>query len=324
MPRRLVSSLARGIHHVFLLAALTACTTARPPDLRESVDTRWGVVRAARREDAIEIALVVERVAPKIATSIPACGTAALDIRLVAKLGRAHWGGATITTPEARWIELPESGRNAAAQAILAHELVHYWMVGDWQALPAVLEEGLAIHAAHGAVPEAAARERGELALVLGTLIDGSVTFIGPTIERGSAGPQFTRKRSRYTLHARIDVGELPPLAGVFEVESDQLARTAAPGVRAVLDALAYVVVERIGVEKMHRLCVQARVLGHARIPSAWIWSAARIDPREPVSLERAAREMLGTREIEALLLSEDLRVTQGDGTDDDDTGDAE
>lgn len=316
MPRRLVSSLVRGIHHVFFaFAALTACTvlpacsSARPPDLEHAVDTRWGVVRAARREDAVEIAQVVERVAPRVTSSIPACGSSALDIRLVAKLGRSHWGGATITTPNARWIELPESGRSFSAQAILAHELVHYWLGGDWLAMPAVLEEGLAIHVAHMAVPEAAARERADLALVLGTLIGGSVTFTGPAVEHGDAGPHFAQRSSRYTLYARIDASELPPLRDVFDVESDDLARTAAPGVRAVLDALAYVVVERIGIEKLHRLCVQAQFLGHARIPSEWIWSAARINPDEPVSLDRAVRDMLGTPEIQALLLDSGLRI---------------
>lgn len=309
MPRRLVSSLARGIHHLFLLAACAACSTARPPDLQHAVDTPWGVVRAARQEDAIEVAAVVERVAPKISTWIPECGSAALDIRLVQKLGRSHWGGATITTAEARWIELPEGERTTAAQAILAHELVHYWLGGAWIAMPAVLEEGLAIHIAHKAVPQAAPLERGELALVLGTLLDGSVTFAGPAIEHGSDGPKLSTRSASYTLHARIDMDELPILRDMFELRSDELAHTAAPGVRAVLDALAYVVVERIGIDKLHRLCEQALLLGHPRIPSAWIWSAARIDPDEPVSLERATREMLGTAEIRALILSERLLV---------------
>jgi len=310
MPRRLVSSLARGIHHVFLFAACAACSTARPPDLQCAVDTPWGVVRAARRDDAIEIARVVERVAPKIASTIRECGSAPVDIRRVPKLGRNHWGGATFTTAEGRWLELPESGRDAAAQAILAHELVHYWLGGEWRALPPVLEEGLAIHVAHAAVPQAAARERGELALVLGTLLDGSVTFVGPGAERVGEDVRLTGQSTRYTLHARIEVGDLPPLRDVFEVESDELARTAAPGVRAVLDALAYVVVERVGVDGLHRLCAQARVLGHPRIPSDWIWSAARIQPDEPVSLQRAAREMLGPAEIRALILSERLQVS--------------
>jgi len=310
MPRRLVSSLVRGIHNVlFLLAVCTACAAPHPPDLRHAVDTTWGTVRAARRDDAVEIGLLVERVAPKVAAAIPNRTSAAIDIRLVTSLARAHWGGATITTAAGRWIELPAGGRDHSAQAILAHELVHFWLGGAWAALPPVLEEGLAIHVAHRAVPEAAPRERGELALVLGTLLDGSITFTGPGVERGAEGPKFTLGKARYRLHARIDARELPPLESVFTLEADELARSDAPGVRAVLDALAYVVVERIGVEKLHRLCVQAGVLGHARIPSDWIWSAARIDPDEPVSLERAVSDMLGTPEIRALLLRDDLRI---------------
>lgn len=309
MPRRLVSSLAPGIHHFLLLAGLTACATARPPDLEHAVDTTWGTVRAARRDDAVEIGLLVERVAPRVASSIPNRSQAALDIRLVADMGRDHWGGATITTDEGRWIELPEGGRDVPAQAILAHELVHYWLGGEWSALPPVLEEGLAIHLAHQAVPEAAAGERGELALVLGTLLDGSVTFTGPGVAQGTAGRKLTSDRTRYTLHARIDARDLPELRDTFSVEADDLARSAAPGERAVLDALGYVVVQRIGVSRLHQLCVQAGLLGHDRIPSEWIWGASRIDPEEPVSLERAVREMLGTPEVRALLMREDLRL---------------
>lgn len=312
MPRRLVSSLARAIHLALsLAAACTACAAPRPPELRHAVDTTWGTVRAARRDDAVEIGLLVERVAPKVAAAIPNRTAAAIDIRLVPELARAHWGGATITTEAGRWIELPAAGRDVSAQAILAHELVHYWLGGEWLALPPVLEEGLAIHVAHLAVPEAAPRERGELALVLGTLLDGSVSFTGPGVAHGPSGPSLTPGKARYTLHARIDAGELPPLDSVFTLEADELARSAAPGVRAVLDALAYVVVERIGVDKLHRLCVQAGVLGHARIPSEWIWTAARIDPDEPVSLQRAVEEMLGTPEIRALLLRDDLRIDE-------------
>ncbi len=95
----------------------------------------------------------------------------------------------------------------------------------------------------------------------------------------------------------------------MLALESNEIARSAAPGVRAVLDALAYVIVDRIGIPKLERLCEQARVLGHVRIPGDWIWPAARIVPEEPVSLERAVRDMLGTPEIRALLLREDLRL---------------
>lgn len=309
MPRRPVSSFVRGLPLIPLALLGAACATRRPPDLQHAVDTRWGTVRAARHADAVEIGLVVERIAPRVVAAMPELDDTALDIRLVAELARDHWGGATITTDDGTWIELPHDRRDHAAQAILAHELVHYWLGGDWEALPAVLEEGIAIHVAHKAVPEAAPRERGELALVLGTLLDGSVTFTGPGVAQGPGGSSFTSDRARYTLHARLASGELPPLSRVFEMDTDELAQSSAPGVRAVLDALAYVVVERIGVEKLHRLCVQSRFLGHERIPSEWIWSAARIDPDEPVSLDRAVRDMLGTPEIRALLLREDLQL---------------
>lgn len=306
--------MARGIHHFLLLAACTGCGTPRPPDLEHAVDTAWGTVHAARRADALEIALVVERVAPRVAAAIPDRRDAAIDIRLVPALEQDHWGGATITTEDARWIELPEDARDASAQAILAHELAHWWLGDVWDALPPVLEEGVAIQVSHLAVTEAAARERGELALVLGTLIDGSVAFTGPGVVREPGGPKLTTETVEYRLHARVDADELPILSEIFTLESDELAGSTPPGARAVLDALAYVVVERVGIEKLHRLCQQARLLGRDRIPSAWIWSAARIDPEEPVSLDRAVRELLGTAEIRALLLREDLRLWEDPG----------
>ncbi len=310
MPRRPVSSVPRRIPSfcAFLLLALPGCVAPRPPELPHAVDSAWGTVRAARRDDAVQISAVVERVAPRVAASLHARATTALDIRLVPRMGRAHWGGATFTTAENRWIELPEDGRDDAAQAILAHEIVHFWLGAEWEQLPPVLEEGLAIHVAHAAVPEAALRERAELAIVLGTLLDGSVTITGPRVERGAGGSSLKTERGTYTVRAKIRTSDLPPLRTAFDVDGRELARLSEPGARAVLDAIAYVVVDRIGVRNLHALCVQAGVQGHSRIPARWLWHAAGIDPDEPGSLERAVRDLLGSAEIRAILLRDDLQ----------------
>ncbi|MBL8863827.1 MAG: hypothetical protein JNK02_17690 [Planctomycetes bacterium] len=309
MPRRPVSSVSRRLLALLLALAGASCAAPRPPSLDHAVETSWGVVRAARRDDAVEIALVVERIAPQVAAAIDGRRESALDIRLVEALPNQRWGGATITTEEARWIELLADRRDAAARAILAHELVHFWLGPAWAELPPAIEEGLAIHLAHKAVPEAAPRERGELALVLGTLLEGGVSFEGPGVARGPAGPILTSSRVRYTMRARIDAQALPPLASILALDTNEIARLRAPGARAVLDALAYVAVGRIGVGRLRQLCEQARVLGHARIPAEWIWTSARLDPRETVSLEREVRAMLGTAEIRALLLRGDLKL---------------
>ena len=111
-----------------------------------------------------------------------------------------------------------------------------------------------------------------------------------------------------YSVRAQMDVRDIPPLRQAFELDARELARLSTPGARAVLDAIAYVVVERIGVGHLHDLCAQAGVQGHARIPARWLWSAARIDPDKPASLERAVRDMLGSAEIRAILQREDLQ----------------
>jgi hypothetical protein len=292
----------------FLLLALAGCATPRPPELPHAIDSAWGTVHSARRDDAIRISAVVDRVAPRIAASLPARATTPLDIRLVPRMSRPHWGGATFTTAAGRWIEVPQDGHDDAARAILAHEIVHFWLGAEWEALPAVLEEGLAILVAQSAVPEAAQRERAELAIVLGTLLDGSVTIAAPT-ESGPAGPTVTAERVMYSVRAQMDVRDIPPLREAFALDARELARLSSPGARAVLDAVAYVVVERIGVAHLHDLCEQALVQGHARIPARWLWSAARIDPDRPAGLEDAVRDMLGSAEIRAILQREDLQA---------------
>jgi hypothetical protein len=117
----------------------------------------------------------------------------------------------------------------------------------------------------------------------------------------------FTAGRARYSMRARIDARALPPLRDAFALDAPELARASEPGTRAVLDALAYVVARRVGVERLAGLCREARLLGHARIPARWIWSAAQLDPDETIALRRAARDLLGDAEIRALLLREDL-----------------
>jgi len=308
MPRWPVSSVLLLIPSfcAFLLLTLPGCVASRPPELPHAVDSVWGTVHSARYQDAVEISAVVERVAPRVAASLPARATTRLDIRLVARMGRAHWGGATFTSAGQRWIELPENGRDDSARATLAHEIVHFWLGAEWERLPPVLEEGLAIHIAHEAVPEAALVERAELAIVLGTLLDGSVRI---TYEADGTGSRPASDRVTYTARARIQSRDMPPLRTAFEVGDRELVRFSEPGTRAVLDAIGYVVVDRIGVDNLHALCVQAGVQGHSRIPSRWLWHAAGIDPDEPKSFERAVRALLGSAEIRAILEREDVQT---------------
>ncbi len=307
MPRRLVSSVLLRTTLLGLLC--TACAAGRPPELAHAVDTEWGRVHAARRADAVEVAVLVEDIAPRIAELLPAGTQAALDIRLLRKQRHAHLGGATIATHAARWIELPARGRDAAARAILAHELVHYWLGAEWSTLPPVLEEGLAILLSHAAVPEAAPEERGGLALMLALWIDGAIAFEGPRIEVVAGGRRLLDSEARYTLRSDGPLRGLPPLTAALDTSPEALVRAEDPRARAALDGLACVLVERIGVDWLRQLCVQAATLGHARIPAGWIWRAAGIDPDEPSALRAAARAMLGPTEVRALLLRDDMRL---------------
>ena len=78
-------------------ALAAACATPRPPELPIAVAARAGVVHASSSAKARAFADVLDDLAPRIPAVLPGCAARPVDVRLVPKLPRENWGGATFT-----------------------------------------------------------------------------------------------------------------------------------------------------------------------------------------------------------------------------------
>jgi hypothetical protein len=290
-----------------LLVFAGACRIPHPPDRPEMVQVAAGTVHAGSKAKAIVVANMLAEYAPRVPSTLPGCTRLPVDVRLVDRLARDTWGGVTYTLNDRRWIELPENEEPERIASTLVHELVHYLLGPDWSTLPGVLEEGLCDNVAHSIVPNAAPLERAEYAVMLASAIFGNLRFDAPTIEGGRFGLDTTT----YTVRAPIERDELPSFEEALGFQSRDLEPIRAQGVRGVLDALGYLVVARIGVDQLHALCLRARMQRLPLVPPAWIFAAARLDPRDHAAWRDAILAQFGDAERRALLRQDGLKFRE-------------
>lgn len=278
-----------------LALALTGCLAHFPPRLPHAAPSPWGTVRAEDPGIALEMAALVDEVAPRIAPEVPGLAVRDLDVRVVRGFADPLWGGATFQMPGGYWMELPVASLPDLARSTLAHELVHYWLGPDWDPLPAVLEEGLADLVAGTVVPEESAIERAGYAILLSTAYSGGLELrVGPP---AGARPSV----ATMTLNADLDHEALPDLEQVLRMSSRDLNAVESRENRLFLYGFGYLFASRIGVDRLYELCLRARARGHSRIPSRWIYEEAGIDPEDPGSWRVAIDGILGIEERAAL-----------------------
>lgn len=292
---------------VVVLVLLASCAVARPPELPESMTATFGTVSGSSRERVRHVARLLDELAPQIPLVLPGCDQRQIDVRLVAEMAHESWSGATYTVRARRWMELPENEGHQRLAATMAHELVHYLLGREWSTLPGVLEEGLCDSVAHILVPECGVLERGEYAVMLGTALQGSYRFDAERMIGRGESAHFAPQRVTYTVRAQIERADLPAFEEALRLDSGDLEPIRVPGVRGVLDALGYLVVSRIGIEGLFRLCQRAHVQHLAQVPSTWLLEAAGLERADSAGWLRAIDALCGDAEKRALLRREGL-----------------
>lgn len=297
---------------VGVLATLAACKLATPPELPASAPTAYGVVSGSSQERVQYVARVLDELAPQIPLVVPGCEKRSIDVRLVAEMAHQSWSGATFTVRSRRWMELPEADGNQRLTATLAHELVHYLLGSDWSTLPGVLEEGLCDKVAHTLVPSSGPLERAEYAVILGTALEGSYRFDAQRIVGKGKTAHFTPEMMTYTVRAPLERDELPTFEEALRLDSVDLEPIHTQGVRGVLDALGYLMVSRIGVDDLHRLCQRAQIQNLTRVPPNWLLEAAGLQRADGAGWRSAIDGIFGEDERRALLSHEGLQFQDG------------
>lgn len=285
-----------------LLALLAASCTSLPsePESRVVVTGSAGFVGARDEATAKAYLEMLERLTPAVRAAL--VDALARPVRLhvgehVALTGATRYlGGVTVHTPDAAWISL--STRAASPENVLAHELVHHSLGPSWSTLPPMLEEGLCDVIAEDVSRTSDASERGARLVAVHTWAGGGFELPESLRARLDDGaPAAVRATTRVSWTSMP--ADLPEPSSLLASEALLPRDEETLNERGFADAIAYVLVRRIGVESLHALCVRAAREGRSRVPPSWILASAGLEDGDARGWREAARALEGPREFD-------------------------
>ena len=260
------------------------CLAAPPPIV---VATPFGDVRAESEEKASEVAELLRELAPRIQDVLPGSQERPIDVWVQEKLRVYRHQtrpesvrGFTLLADEfeARRIHLLGDGQSSW---YLSHELVHALIGPSWKPLPGVLEEGLGDVVAEILNPAYADHIRAHRLLNTAIMTDGfEVGFSYGVPEEARHSRDWKRQQATVIVRPvetidSLDVGEL------LAAPRSELHRRW-PEIPETLYGFSWLVtsriVERIGLEGLHDMCLRATEEGLSVIPADWLAEAAEMD----------------------------------------------
>jgi hypothetical protein len=281
----------KHLRRVLVALLASACASIRPPPY--SASDAWGVVHAPTSASAERLSQHLAWLAPRIVASVPGLAVRPVDARFVDGMHLEGMSarlavlvkGATIERDHQRWIELPEGSDVVVERRTLAHELVHYWLGPDWGTLPCFLEEGLADSVKDSVIPAGFAHASREKALILSSVLFGGLILDadGAALRCGTTLADLTPGESMQVALFSTDRRTFPTVREMLAVHRDAVKTVRDPEKYAAMFCYGYLLLSRIGVERLHGLCVRARNAGRKIIPADWVLDAAglRIDDKE-------------------------------------------
>lgn len=255
-------------------------------------------VHAESPELARRIAQAVERSMPTIQTLGSLANRESGHIYVRCQL-EGGIDGTTHLWPNRASIDLLVQPGFGSVDALVAHELTHYWLGPTWRRLPGVVEEGLCEVVADQVDPESAPARRAWHAahlmsaiadgvrLELPVWIDGRLTVTGGRIWR-------TLDKSQLHLDDRA-----------LQLSLEQLASFSSAN-RSALTSFGYLLASRIGIDRLHEMCLDAEHTGLDTVMATSMFEAAALDASAPASWEPAILSMLDDRGRYALAMETD------------------
>jgi hypothetical protein len=287
-------------------APLLGACFAVPPG--EEAPSCLGPVRAASRECAQEVAVLVNALAPRVEAAVPDAHLEQLEVWVQATPTLYAFGSSAYSDADGFWAEgvrrIHLRERADQADRTLAHELVHAGLGPVWRALPGTLEEGLCDHVAARLCPDAAPRLRaGRLASA--ALALGGLAFDLELWLPAEARPDGVAVTSLTRLRLLADPPLLMAPEDVFVVQAGLSTTHAQPGAKKALYGLGFLVVERIvariGLDGLHGLCAEARAQDSDHASPERLRAAAGLDGG-PEAWSRALAEAFGPAEVREVL----------------------
>jgi len=259
---------------------VSGCLAPPPPIV---VDTPFGEVRASSRGKATEVAQLLERLAPEVRALLPGAQERSIDVWVQEKLAvyRFHQRpesvrGFTLLEDEfeAKRIHLQEGGQSPW---YLSHELVHALIGPTWAPLPGILEEGLGDVVAETLNPEYQNHIRSHRLLNASAFTGGlALDLVYGTRRRGPLPP--THVSARLDFSDPVDPHVLGRLLATPRSELHQRWADIPESFYGISWLIVSRIVERIGMDGLHGLCLRATAEGRSLVPLEWIERAADMD----------------------------------------------
>ncbi len=281
---------------------VTGCLAPPPAVL---LDSSKGTIRAASEEEARHVSELLGKLTPALQALLPGEHLPSdLEVwvqdepHLYAVPLAAHADAEGLFAPGHERILLARGADNL--ERVLAHELVHASLGGDWDVLPGTLEEGLCDVIATRLVPAGAARLRaGRLSSA--ALACGGLQFELEVRDRSRSAEGGARLgwSARITLSSTEDTPDAP--LDVFRVAAGLSSTRVDTSVKRGYYGLAFLLVERVverhGLQGLHARCRLAAEAGHDRLPRAPLLEAAGLG-EERADWRRAAASAIGEAEL--------------------------
>ncbi len=301
------------------LVAFSCRTVPAHPPWEQRIE--HGIVRAGDAQQAQEAADLIAQALPRI-LELPGTHRRALVLHVVDQLPNELMDGATFhiaNLPDdavqedfgypLEWIEISATALPRRKLSLVAHELTHYYLGEVWDALPQVVEEGLAQLVSMEVDPRYGAEIRVENAVALSTAISGGMTVEMPrAVDASMTGAEAAAPLVPWWVSGDVDATQLPSATEALELDAGGMWTIEDAGSQRVLYGLGYLLASRIGIERLHELCVKAREEGHGRVPADWLYAEAGLDPEEPRRWKTAIADMLGDDEYDVFARRFDRR----------------
>lgn len=291
---------ARALSIAALAFAAACASVPSEPESRVVVQGLHGSVGARDEATAKAYLAMLDRYAPAVRSAVVDALVRPVRVHVdeeVEIAGATRFlGGVTVHTQHAAWISL--STRVATPENVLAHELVHYSLGPSWSTLPPVLEEGLCDVIAEDVSRTSDASERGARLVALHTWAGGGFELPESLRARLDDGaPASVRATTRVSWTSMP--ANLPKPSSLLADDAVIPRDEEALNERGFADAVAYVLVRRIGVDALHALCMRARSENRTRVPASWILASAGLEDRDASGWRDAARALEGPRELD-------------------------
>ena len=259
--------------------AFVACLAVPP---RAVYEIEHGTVRADDPQEARAVADLLAVLRPRLLACLPDAREDHVEVWLQdePRLYRfPHEAGS-----DAEGLYAPSQGRILLSRGledmerVLAHELVHATLGPSWSRLPGTLEEGLCDALAARVSGQGVERLRaGRLSSA--ALACGGLQLV---VTVRTTGPDGTRRGWAARVSLSSDERVEDPGRDVFQVEAGLSSTKLEPNVKRGLYGLSFLlvdrVVERVGVEGLHRLCLEAEREGRSKVSRQALLGAAELD----------------------------------------------